>query len=165
MGTPRTLQAHTPHPGLPLCWQELQAGLAEEGKGEEWLPKGAEQRLPHQPPGTHARGTSPPEELLPRAERWDPERELELRTLHPPCPPAKLPLSPLGEDLGAAEPHSKQPSRAGHKGACVQTAPSTRRHHITRLSTLPTTGGCWGGDDGPFSQLKDFSWGTHWAGL
>ena len=40
-----------PHPGLPVCWQELQAGLAEEHRGQSGC-----QRVP-----SRVSLTSPPE--------------------------------------------------------------------------------------------------------
>ena len=83
-----------PHPGLPLCWQELQAGLAEEHRGKsgcQRVPSGASLTSP---PAPRAGGTSPPEELLPASERWDPERELELRAPSP--SPSKASPLPSG---------------------------------------------------------------------
>ena len=72
-----------PHAGLPLCWQELQAGLAEEHRGKsgcQRVPSGASLTSP---PAPCAGGTSPPEEILPASERWDIDRELKLRAPQP----------------------------------------------------------------------------------
>ena len=82
------------HPGLPLCWQELQAGLAEEHREQSGCQRVPSRASLTSPPAPRAGGTSPPEELLPASERWDPERELELRAPSP--SPSKASPLPSG---------------------------------------------------------------------
>ena len=89
-----------PHAGLPLCWHELAGRPGRGAQREEWLPEGAKRGLPHQPPAPCAGGTSPPEELLPASERWDTERELELRDPSP--SPAKASPVPSGYGSGSS---------------------------------------------------------------
>ena len=83
-----------PHPGLPVCWQELQAGLAEEHRGQSGCQRVPSRASLTSPPAPRAGGTSPPEELLPASERWDTERELELRAPRP--SPSKASPLPSG---------------------------------------------------------------------
>ena len=49
-----------PHPGLPLCWQELQAGLAEEHRGQSGCQRVPSRASLTSPPAPCAGGTSPP---------------------------------------------------------------------------------------------------------
>lgn len=74
------------------------------------------------------------------------------------APPKPL-LSLLGEDMEQLSLIPSSQVGLGTKGPVSRQPPPTRHHHITRLSTLPTTGGCRGRDARPLPQLKSFSWG------
>ena len=87
----------TPWPSRPPSppWASpLQAGLAEEHRGQSGCQRVPSRASLTSPPAPHAGGPSPPEELLPASERWDTERELELRAPSP--SPSKASPLPSG---------------------------------------------------------------------